>query len=675
MSIGHYEPTLVVVSIVVAIYASYTALSLSERVRHSHGRATWWWMAGGAFAMGSGIWAMHFIGMQAFRLPFPVGYDTTITFVSWLLPVLASLLALTQINRPTPQASHFAISAVLMGLGINAMHYTGMAAMRMRPGIDYDPLLFAISVLIAIAASAGALWLAFHLRQRMQHAKLAQAAAAIVMGGAIVGMHYTGMEAAHFAPNSICLEANIGITQDMLAGVVTVTALLLLTIATLVAVYDSRLEDRSRILAASLATSAERQTLYLHEQKARVEAERLSEMKDEFLSTLSHELRTPLNAMLGWSQLLMDGGRDERMLQRGLQTIERNARAQSQLIEDMLDMSRLIAGKVRIEAERTWPADFIGAAVETVRPTALAKNVCLEMLIDGHAGPLNADAGRLQQVMTNLLSNAIKFTPAGGAVRISAKRMDETIVIEVSDTGIGIAPEFLPHVFDRFRQADASSTRRHGGLGLGLSIAQQLVELQGGTLSAASPGPDAGATFTLTMPLSTAQSDSPLTPERLHKAPSPAHARNDERAAMPARGDALAGLTILVVDDERDSLEIVDFVLADLAATIVTATTAYEALPMIERVQPDLIVSDIGMPGMDGIELMRRVRASANPRVAGVRALALTAFSRNEDRVRALEAGFDEYLSKPVAPAELVRTVLTLCDRQLEASLPAAREG
>lgn len=675
MSIGHYEPTLVVVSIVVAIYASYTALSLSERVRHSHGRATWWWMGGGAFAMGSGIWAMHFIGMQAFRLPFPVGYDTTITFVSWLLPVLASLLALTQINRPTPQASHFAISAVLMGLGINAMHYTGMAAMRMRPGIDYDPLLFATSVLIAIAASAGALWLAFHLRQRMQHAKLAQVAAAIVMGGAIVGMHYTGMEAAHFAPNSICLEANIGITQDMLAGVVTVTALLLLTIATLVAVYDSRLEDRSRILAASLATSAERQTLYLHEQKARVEAERLSEMKDEFLSTLSHELRTPLNAMLGWSQLLMDGGRDERMLQRGLQTIERNARAQSQLIEDMLDMSRLIAGKVRIEAERTWPADFIGAAVETVRPTALAKNVCLEMLIDGHAGPLNADAGRLQQVMTNLLSNAIKFTPAGGAVRISAKRMDETIVIEVSDTGIGIAPEFLPHVFDRFRQADASSTRRHGGLGLGLSIAQQLVELQGGTLSAASPGQDAGATFTLTMPLPTPQPDAPLAPERLHKAPGPTHERNDAREAMPARGDALAGLTILVVDDERDSLEIVDFVLADLAATIVTATTAYEALPMIERVQPDLIVSDIGMPGMDGIELMRRVRASANRRVAGVRALALTAFSRNEDRVRALEAGFDEYLSKPVAPAELVRTVLTLCDRQLEASLPAAREG
>ncbi len=679
MSIGHYEPTLVVVSIVVAIYASYTALSLAERVRHSHGRATWWWMAGGAFAMGSGIWAMHFIGMQAFRLPFPVGYDTTITFVSWLLPVLASLLALTQINRPTPQASHFALSAVLMGLGINAMHYTGMAAMRMRPGIDYDPTLFVISVLIAIAASAGALWLAFHLRQRMQHAKLAQVAAAIVMGGAIVGMHYTGMEAAHFAPNSICLEANIGITQDMLAGVVTVTALLLLTIATLVAVYDSRLEDRSRILAASLATSAERQTLYLHEQKARVEAERLSEMKDEFLSTLSHELRTPLNAMLGWSQLLMDGGRDERMLQRGLQTIERNARAQSQLIEDMLDMSRLIAGKVRIEAERTWPADFINAAVETVRPTALAKNVCLDMLIDSHAGPLNADAGRLQQVMTNLLSNAIKFTPAGGAVRVSAKRVDETIAIEVADTGIGIAPEFLPHVFDRFRQADASSTRRHGGLGLGLSIAQQLVELQGGTLSAASPGRDAGATFTLTMPLPTAQTDSPLSLERLHKAPGLAHERNaernDERTAMPARGDALAGLTILVVDDERDSLEIVDFVLADLAATVVTATTAYEALPMIERVKPDLIISDIGMPGMDGIEMMRRVRASANPRVAGARALALTAFSRNEDRLRALEAGFDEYLSKPVAPVELVRTVLTLCDKQLDASVPAARQG
>ena len=670
MSLGHYEPSLVVVSILVAIYASYTALSLAERVRHSHGRATWWWMAGGAFAMGSGIWAMHFIGMQAFRLPFPVGYDTAITFVSWLLPVLASLLALSQISRPAPQATHFAISAVLMGMGINAMHYTGMAAMRMRPGIDYDPLLFAISVLIAIGASAGALWLAFHLRHRMQHGKLTQVAAAIVMGGAIAGMHYTGMEAAHFAPGSICLEANIGITQDLLAGVVTVTALLLLTIATLVAVYDSRLEDRSRILAASLATSAERQTLYLHEQKARVEAERLSDMKDEFLSTLSHELRTPLNAMLGWAQLLMDGGKDEKMLQRGLQTIERNARAQAQLIEDMLDMSRLIAGKVRIEVDRTWPSDFIAAAVETVRPAALAKNVRLDMLIESHAGPLAADAGRLQQVMTNLLSNAIKFTPAGGAVRVSSKRVRDAIVIEVADNGIGIAPAFLPHVFDRFRQADASSTRRHGGLGLGLSIAQQLVELQGGQLTAASAGEGEGSTFTLSMPLPAAEAATPGSPDCLLKPHDLAHDLDSVRASS----GAMAGLTILVVDDERDSLDIVHYVLADMAATIVTASTAYEALQMIDSLKPDLMVSDIGMPGMDGMELVRRIRGSGNAQVAGVRALALTAFSRKEDRLRSLEAGFDDYLSKPVAPAELVRAVLTLCDNRLHKPVPAANQ-
>jgi signal transduction histidine kinase/CheY-like chemotaxis protein len=657
MSLGHYEPTLVVVSILVAIYASYTALSLAERVRHSHGHATWWWMAGGAFAMGSGIWAMHFIGMQAFRLPFPVGYDVGITFVSWLLPVLASALALSQISRPAPRPTHFALSAVLMGLGINAMHYTGMSAMRMRPGIEYDPLLFALSVAIAIAASAGALWLAFHLRHRMQHAGLAQFAAAVVMGGAIVGMHYTGMEAAHFAPGSICIEADIGISQDLLAGMVTVTALLLLTIATLVAVYDSRLEDRSRILAASLATSAERQTLYLHEQKARVEAERLSDMKDEFLSTLSHELRTPLNAMLGWAQLLMDGGKDEKMLHRGLQTIERNARAQSQLIEDMLDMSRLIAGKVRIEVDRTWPSDFIAAAVETVRPIALAKGVRLDMLIESHAGPLAADAGRLQQVMTNLLSNAIKFTPGGGAVRVSSKRVADTIVIEVNDTGIGIKPEFLPHVFDRFRQADSSSTRRHGGLGLGLSIAHQLVELQGGQLTAASAGEGEGASFTLTMPLQGSEADTPAAPDCLIKP--------HDLDAVRASSGALAGLTILVVDDERDSLDIVHYVLADMAATIVTASTAYEALQMIDRLKPDLMISDIGMPGMDGMELMRRVRGSGNPQVAGVRALALTAFSRREDRLRSLEAGFDEYLSKPVAPAELVRAVLTLCEGAL----------
>jgi signal transduction histidine kinase/ActR/RegA family two-component response regulator len=442
---------------------------------------------------------------------------------------------------------------------------------------------------------------------------------------------------------------------------VTVTALLLLTIATLVAVYDSRLEDRSRILAASLATSAERQTLYLHEQKARVEAERLSDMKDEFLSTLSHELRTPLNAMLGWAQLLMDGGKDDKMLKRGLQTIERNARAQSQLIEDMLDMSRLIAGKIRIEVDRTWPSDFITAAVETVRPIAMAKGVRLEMLIESHAGPLAADAGRLQQVMTNLLSNAIKFTPGGGAVRVSSKRLGDAIVIEVTDTGIGIKPEFMPYVFDRFRQADSSSTRRHGGLGLGLSIAQQLVELQGGRLSAASAGEGEGATFTLTMPLH-GQDDAPAAPDCLLKP--------HDLDAVRASSGALAGLTILVVDDERDSLDIVHYVLADMAATIVTASTAYEALQMIDRLKPDLMVSDIGMPGMDGLELIRRVRASNNPQVAAVRALALTAFSRREDRLRSLEAGFDEYLSKPVAPSELVRAVLTLCDSALHKPVP-----
>ena len=663
MSLGHYEPTLVVVSILVAIYASYTALSLAERVRRSHGSATYWWMAGGAFAMGSGIWAMHFIGMQAFRLPFPVGYDGTMTFVSWLLPVLASLLAMSLISRPAPTASHFAISAVLMGMGINAMHYTGMAAMRMRPGIEYDPLLFSASVLIAIGASAGALWIAFYLRGRMQRGGLAQLAAAVVMGGAIVGMHYTGMEAAHFQPGSVCLVADAGISQDLLAGMVTVTALLLLTIATLVAVYDSRLEDRSRILAASIATSAEHETLYLHEQKARVEAERLSEMKDEFLSTLSHELRTPLNAMLGWAQLLIDGGRDEKMLKRGLQTIERNARAQSQLIEDMLDMSRLIAGKIRIEVDRTWPSDFIAAAVETVRPAAITKGVRLETRIESHAGPLTADAARLQQVMTNLLSNAIKFTPGGGLVRVSSTRQGEAIVIEVTDTGIGIRPEFLPFVFDRFRQADASSTRRHGGLGLGLSIAQQLVELQGGRLRAASAGENKGATFTLSMPLVAAAHEA-AAPDCLVKA--------HDLDAVRASSGALTGLTILVVDDERDSLDIVRYVLADMAATIVTASTAYEALQTIDQLKPDLMISDIGMPEMDGLELIRRVRASGNAQVAGVRALALTAFSRREDRLRSLEAGFDEYLAKPVAPAELVRAVLTMCDSLLEKSAGVA---
>jgi NO-binding membrane sensor protein with MHYT domain/CheY-like chemotaxis protein/nitrogen-specific signal transduction histidine kinase len=649
---GYYEAPLVLVSILVAIFASYTTLRLAERVTRAHGRAVHAWTGGGALAMGSGIWAMHFIGMLAFRLPIPVGYDLRDTLLSLLLPITVSGLALWQASRHELHWKRLAVSAVLMGGGINAMHYTGMAAMHMEPAIRYDPLLFALSVVIAVVASAGALWIAFRLRRGSPHVVLARAGAAVVMGFAIVGMHYTGMAAAHFAPGSVCRAATAGVSQDGLAVLVVVASLCVLTVALLASVFDARLESNARVLAASQASAAERQTLLVHEREARSHAENVSAMQDEFLATLSHELRTPLSAILGWAEILRRGARDEATLLRGLQTIERNARAQAQLVDDLLDMSRIISGKVRLDVKAIEPATFIEAALETVGPAAQAKNIELAKSLALGAGAVTGDLNRLQQVMWNLLSNAVKFTPAGGRVEVSLERSGDDIAISVRDSGIGIDPEFLPFVFDRFRQADASTTRRHGGLGLGLSIARQLVELQGGMIEVDSAGAGKGATFTLRFPL------------RRAAAPKPGHpsAGAEPLGAAPAElalAD-LTGISVLVVDDAPDTLELTRQVLASCGAATLGAASADAALALLAGERPDVLVSDIGMPDVDGLELVRRLRRTGPADGGAIPAIALTAFTRQQDREQALRAGFTAYLAKPAAPAELVATVAGL---------------
>ncbi|WP_229508054.1 HAMP domain-containing sensor histidine kinase [Massilia sp. Dwa41.01b] len=322
------------------------------------------------------------------------------------------------------------------------------------------------------------------------------------MGFAIAGMHYTGMAAAGFPAGSVCSAATGWISQHNLALIVTVVIVGMLLVALLVSVYDARLEARAASLYASMQIAEQRKHLYLHELEARVEAERLNQLKDEFLSTVSHELRTPLNAILGWSQLLSQKGPvSDVMLRKGLETIERNARAQVQLIDDLLDMSRILSGKVRLDLQPAWPAEIVGAVVESLRPTALAKRIRLEAELDAAAGPVLADGGRLQQVMWNLVSNAVKFTQTGGEVRVSMRREGEQLAIAIVDNGAGIKADFLAHVFDRFRQADTSTTRQHGGLGLGLSIVRQLVELHGGTVGVESAGEGQGATFTVRIPL------------------------------------------------------------------------------------------------------------------------------------------------------------------------------
>jgi PAS domain S-box-containing protein len=407
--------------------------------------------------------------------------------------------------------------------------------------------------------------------------------------------------------------------------------------------------DNTRLYEAAQRAAEERKDLLESERLARAEAERTSQMKDEFLATLSHELRTPLSAILGWAQVLRRGTRGPDDLQRGLQTIERNARAQAQLIEDLLDMSRITSGKVLLDIQTLAPTVFIDAAIETVRPAAEAKNIRLEKLYDPETGQIAGDPARLQQVIWNLLSNAIKFTPRDGLVRIELRPAGASVEIAVCDSGAGIAPEFITHVFERFRQGDASTTRQHGGLGLGLSIVKHLIEQHGGTVRVASEGEQRGACFTVELPNATAQLMATRPDRAPYSPPSPLTPDIELRD--------LSGMKVLVVDDEPDARDLIKRILSDCNASVTTAPSARAALDAFRADPPDVLVSDLGMPGMDGFELLSHVRAFGREAGGDVPAVALTAFARSEDRLRALEAGFAAHISKPVEPSQLIATV------------------
>jgi PAS domain S-box-containing protein len=410
--------------------------------------------------------------------------------------------------------------------------------------------------------------------------------------------------------------------------------------------------DNTRLYEAAQQAAEERKVLLESEREARAEAERSSQMKDEFLATLSHELRTPLSAILGWAQVLRRGGKDEADLQRGLQTIERNARAQAQLIEDLLDMSRITSGKVLLDMQTLRPEGFLDAAIETVRPAADAKNIRIEKRYAPEPGMIAGDPARLQQVVWNLLSNAIKFTPRGGLVTVELAAGDGSVSVTVRDTGAGIGPEFITHVFERFRQADASMTRRHGGLGLGLAIVKHLVEQHGGLVRAESPGEGLGSSFTIELPLAKEVPKSSARRSMIIGTPPP--------AAPELTLRDLTGVSVLVVDDDRDARELILRILTDCHARVRIAGSAREAFEAIKADLPDLMISDLGMPEVDGFELLSWVRALPRDRGGLLPAVALTAFARSEDRLRALEAGFSSHISKPVEPSELIAAVGSL---------------
>jgi signal transduction histidine kinase len=411
------------------------------------------------------------------------------------------------------------------------------------------------------------------------------------------------------------------------------------------ALTAERLERSLRYALALHRAEEERRQLLEREQQARLQAQAANRAKDEFLATLSHELRTPLNAILGWSRLLASGHLDEPTSRRAIEIIERNTRLQAQLIEDLLDISRIITGKLRLEFRAVDVRSILEGAVDSVRPAADAKRIRLECDIDG-AHAIMCDPARMQQVVWNLLSNAIKFTPEQGRVTLQAARSNGTVLITVTDTGVGIAPEFLPYVFDRFRQQDAATTRAHGGLGLGLSIVRHLVELHGGTVEAQSEGAGRGATFEISVPVAPLPVAEPVNVATSGEQPF------DE---LPS----LAGIRVLVVDNEADARALVAAILEGSGAQVRSTASVAEAMAEIERERPDVLLSDIAMPVEDGYALIRKVRALDRTMPAA----ALTAFATAGDRARALLAGYQAHLPKPIEPSELTAVIATLAGR------------
>ena len=416
-------------------------------------------------------------------------------------------------------------------------------------------------------------------------------------------------------------------------------------------------------IAADERTSgeAQREQLLRREQQARAAAEAANRAKDEFLAVLSHELRTPLNAVYGWARLLQAGQIRDETAERALDAIVRNSNAQVQLIDDLLDVSRVVSGKMRLDVRPVDLRTVIEGALDAVRPAAEAKAIRLQSVLDPRAAPITGDAGRLQQVIWNLLMNAVKFTPKGGRVQIHLQRVNSHVEVVVGDSGQGIAPDVLPFIFDRFRQADSSSTRAHTGLGLGLALVKHLVELHGGRVSVHSPGERQGATFIVSLPLTIAEIPSGPVP-RLHPtAPT--------IGSLPP-GLRLDGLRVLVVDDDPNALDLAAAILTGAGATVKTCLSAPEALAVLPQWRPDVLVSDIEMPGEDGYSLIRKVRALDSDQGGNTPAVALTAYGRIQDRMLSLTAGYSMHVPKPVDPGELATIIASVAARPPHTGAP-----
>ena len=607
----HYHHGLVLVSLLVAILASYTALTLALRIRVASRQAAPAWLVGGGFAMGVGIWAMHFVGMLALHLPVEIAYDLAVTLLSFLIAIVVSTFALHIASRERVGLAQQATAGVAMGVGICAMHYVGMAAIRITPAIKYDPWWVAVSVIIAMAASFAALGIAFTPHAGRGWRRHRTALGALGMGVAITGMHYAGMFAARFPPNAQSVEAVVN--KAWLAGSVTMITLFVLLAALLL----SFLESRTARIRASLA-----------------EAKELGRAKDEFLAMLGHELRNPLASIGNAAHLIGRAPPYGNEWHFAHEVIVRQSTHLSRIVDDLLEVGRAIAGKISLSPQRLDLQTMVEDAVQALRASGKAAARRVEVL--GTSVWIEADRTRIEQVVSNLLANAVQHTPENGRIALRVDAQGGEAVLTVEDDGAGMDAETVARAFELFFQGKQAPDRKKGGLGIGLTLVRRIVEMHRGTITVASGGPGRGSTFTMRLPALAA-----------HGA---AQARDREAAPR-------AGRQVVIVEDSRDARVSLQKVLEQEGHTVHTATDGPSGLEAILQIRPDIALVDIGLPGMDGYAVARALRA----RPGGARAvlIAATGYGQDEDVRRAAEAGFDHHLVKPIDPSALLDLLRT----------------